>query len=91
MTFREPNRWTRLMKSRAKTQDAVAMFVFYIGGTLLTIAAVITAAIGLLHVIGDLGSGAGGRVLGVVILLASGVAMAAGVWMTRTYRIEERR
>ena len=88
---REPNRWTRMMKTRGRTQDAVAMFVFFIGGTLLTIIAVIAAAVGLLHVTGDLGAGTGGRILGVGILLASAGAMTVGVWLTRTYRVEERR
>jgi hypothetical protein len=88
---RDPNRWTQRMKARGRTQDAVAMFVFYIGGTLLTILSVFGAIAGLLFVTGDLGSGGWGRALGIVVIALSASVFALGVWLTRSYRVQERK
>lgn len=85
------NRWTRALKQRPTSVSALAMFGFYIAGSILVIISSLAAFAGLLLVIGAVGSGWGARIAGAGLVLAAVGGFFIGRWATNQYAVQRRR
>lgn len=84
------NRWTRALRQRPSTISALAMFGFFIAGSMLVIISSLAALAGLLLVGGAVGSGWGGRLAGIAVLAGAVACFLVGRWATYQFRVQRR-
>ncbi len=84
------NRFTQELDRKASTLSATGMFGLYILGQLILIICSIAAMGGLLALVGALGTGLGGRLVGVAVLAVASVGFYLGAWASREFAVQQR-